>query len=137
MSSNVVHITIPSDLKYCKVLEILVRQLMKLEGFTMEQQDHVWLAYHEALINAIKHGNRHADDKRVKTSLAITVDAVRLTVEDEGEGFDPDTLSDCTDHENLCKSSGRGIHLMQHFMHELRFDAVPGKPVKVFMEYRR
>jgi hypothetical protein len=34
-------------------------------------------------------------------------------------GFDPDTLPDCCDPENLLKSSGRGIFMIRSFMDEL------------------
>ncbi len=43
-------------------------------------------------------------------------------IRDEGSGFDRSELPDPTDPENLLKSSGRGVMLMQTFMDEVIFN---------------
>ncbi len=99
------------------------------------------VAFHEALSNAIFHGNLEVSstlrekeesiyyrlaterrqmkpwsDRRVYVSVRMSrVEAV-FTIRDEGPGFDPTTLPDPTDPANLERVSGRGLLLIQTFM---------------------
>ena len=45
-----------------------------------------------------------------------------FVVRDEGPGFDPNSLPDPTDPENLLKPSGRGIMLIRTFMDAVSFN---------------
>lgn len=99
------------------------------------------VALHEALTNAILHGNlelssalRETDekeyyrlgverrklepycDRRVFVTGRFTQQEVAFVIRDEGNGFDPNTLPDPTDPSNLGKVSGRGLLLIQTFM---------------------
>jgi serine/threonine-protein kinase RsbW len=47
---------------------------------------------------------------------------IRVTIEDEGPGFNPEEVPDPTDFENLDKPSGRGIVLMRAFMDEVLYN---------------
>jgi CheY-like chemotaxis protein/anti-sigma regulatory factor (Ser/Thr protein kinase) len=101
----------------------------------------VGVALHEALTNAILHGNlelssdlRESDekefyrlavdrrtqdpyrDRRVYVTLTLTRQETSFVVRDEGPGFDPATLPDPTDPSNLGRVSGRGLLLIQTFM---------------------
>jgi len=84
-----------------------------------------WLgvAIRESVINAVRHGNQGDEAKRVHVEFTRLKDeagpGVAIRVRDEGSGFDPDTLPDCCDPENLLKSSGRGIFMIRSFMDEL------------------
>lgn len=99
------------------------------------------VALHEALTNAILHGNlelsssmRETDEKeyyrlsverrtlppfterRVMVTARFTRDELTFVIRDQGNGFDPNTLPDPTDPANLGKVSGRGLLLIQTFM---------------------
>jgi anti-sigma regulatory factor (Ser/Thr protein kinase) len=45
-----------------------------------------------------------------------------ITIRDEGPGFDPSSLPDPTDPENIGKISGRGLLLIRTFMDDVRFN---------------
>ena len=47
---------------------------------------------------------------------------VCFRIEDEGPGFDPDSIPDPTAPENLLKENGRGIFLMKSLSDELTFE---------------
>jgi anti-sigma regulatory factor (Ser/Thr protein kinase) len=49
-----------------------------------------------------------------------TGDEVMVLVRDEGKGFDPDSLPDPTEPENLERAYGRGMLLIRTFMDEVR-----------------
>jgi CheY-like chemotaxis protein/anti-sigma regulatory factor (Ser/Thr protein kinase) len=100
-------------------------------------------AIDEALLNALYHGNLEVEsslkeqddqafhklaDQRQRESpwcdrrITVTArfeDGVRIIIRDEGCGFDPASLPDPTDPENLIKASGRGLLLMRAFMDDV------------------
>lgn len=94
----------------------------------------VRLALEEALSNAFKHGNKNDPSKVVRLGCEIGRDRIVIDVEDEGEGFDPDSVPDPTEQENLEIPSGRGIVLMKSFMSQIEYEP-PGNRVR--MTFRR
>ena len=95
------------------------------------------LALEEALVNAIKHGNREDYGKLVTVEFAMApvVDPSELIVRvlDQGEGFEPEEIADPLAPENILKSSGRGIFFMRNFMDDvtLRRAAEGGMEVRM------
>jgi serine/threonine-protein kinase RsbW len=81
------------------------------------------IALREALANAIVHGNREDPRKRVFLTCRCTTDGeVYITVQDEGPGFEIDSLPDPTVPENRLRATGRGICLMKALMDEVHFE---------------
>ena len=79
-------------------------------------------ALHEALANAIMHGNHEDPRKLVCVACRCTTDGeVSLTVQDEGQGFDTAAVLDPTTAENRLLPHGRGIYLMKTLMDEVWF----------------
>jgi serine/threonine-protein kinase RsbW len=74
------------------------------------------LALEEAVINAIKHGNKLDPAKQVSIEAEISDAGVDIKVQDEGAGFNRDDVPDPTLDENLDKNSGRGILLIESYM---------------------
>ena len=80
-------------------------------------------AVREALANAIVHGNQEDRRKRAYVTCRCTTDGeVSITVQDQGQGFDPDAVPDPTAPENRLLTQGRGIYLMRTLMDEVRFE---------------
>ena len=82
----------------------------------------VHVGFEEALRNAMIHGNKSMAGKKVRIETQITDSFVQISVEDEGDGFDPDSLPDPTLDENLLKEGGRGVYLIRHLLDEVRFE---------------
>lgn len=81
------------------------------------------IALHEALANAIVHGNQEDPHKRVYVVCRWTPDGeVSITVQDEGRGFDSNAVPDPTSPENRQVNHGRGIYLMKTLMDEVHFE---------------
>jgi serine/threonine-protein kinase RsbW len=104
----------------------LVERLMRLiEGsHCITGEEHaVQLALREALNNAVVHGNRLDAHKLVHVRCRCKVGrGISLIVADQGQGFDPSTVSDSVTVENLEADHGRGIHLMKLAMDEVSFE---------------
>ena len=61
-------------------------------------------------------------NKRVRVMCRCNSDGeVRITVRDEGQGFQGDTVPDPTSPENRLSTHGRGIYLMRMLMDEVSF----------------
>jgi anti-sigma regulatory factor (Ser/Thr protein kinase) len=91
------------------------------EGLEGEGLENVDLALHEALANAIIHGNGSDPGKAVRIGVAVQPDGGMLViVKDSGSGFDPDRLPNPLEG-NLLAAHGRGIFLIKHLMDDVRF----------------
>ena len=94
----------------------------------------IHLAAEEAIVNAIVHGNKLDPHKRVLVDCLVTPVLVRVEITDEGAGFDPANVPDCTLDERLEVPSGRGVMLMRTFMTRIEYNA---KGNRVLMEKRK
>jgi len=89
-------ITIPSDTAEGRKVQDRIIGVMEKLGYPMRDVFAVRLALEEALVNAIKHGNRMDPSKSVKVECKIAEDRVQIAIEDEGPGFDVDAaLQSC------------------------------------------
>ena len=80
------------------------------------------LSLEEALVNAVKHGNKLDSAKLVHVQYRVTDQRADITIEDQGPGFNPSRLPDPTAEENLCRCCGRGILLMRAYMTNVVFN---------------
>jgi serine/threonine-protein kinase RsbW len=87
-------------------------------GFREAIVDHIGLAVHEIMTNAVIHGNRGNLHKKVVVTISRTPNKLKIEIADEGDGFDPDHLPDPLSPEGLLKGSGRGVYLARAFMDE-------------------
>src|SRR4051794_8144410 len=88
------------------------------------------ISLEEALINAIKHGNKLDPKKKVHIEARVSPQETEIIIEDEGPGFMRCDVPDPTAEENLLKCSGRGILLMETYMDQVEFSD-SGRRVKM------
>ncbi len=113
--------TIPSDTEAGrKILEEVLAHLA-LQQWPTGEVFAVHLAADEALVNAVVHGNKLDPAKRVRFRCRISAQKIRIEIQDEGAGFDPDSLPDPTSPCRLGCPSGRGVMLMRTFMSRVEF----------------
>jgi serine/threonine-protein kinase RsbW len=94
----------------------------------------VHLAVEEAIVNAIVHGNKLDPAKKVHVACEVSADRVLVSIADEGPGFNPAAIPDCTADERLEAPGGRGVMLMKSFMTRIDYNA---KGNAVELEKRR
>ena len=80
------------------------------------------LSLDEALANAIRHGNSNDPAKNITIEYTLTDEVFRVTVCDQGTGFDPNSLPDPRLDENLNRPCGRGVMLMRVYMTEVQYN---------------
>lgn len=115
---------IESDPNNCsKVIEVLLDQLT---GAKWPNKDTfaIHMAMEEAIMNAICHGNDRCQDKLVHVLIQIDDDSFYAKVTDEGCGFKLEDVPDPTEDENIEKTCGRGVMLIQHFVDTVTYNDV-------------
>ena len=114
-------VTIPSETAAGQKVQDRIIEQLEAADYPPRGVFGMRLALEEAIVNAIKHGNKFAAEKSVVVTYQMVDDLVTVTVTDEGAGFDPALVPDPTDDENLDKPSGRGIMLMQSFLNRVEY----------------
>ena len=114
-----VKLDLASRFEMLDVVQTVLVQLCHLAGFDEEAQHYMTVAVRESVVNAIKHGNRQDEAKRVFVEFTLHERAIEVQVRDEGDGFDPQAVPDPLAPENLLKAYGRGIFFMRQFMDEV------------------
>jgi serine/threonine-protein kinase RsbW len=107
-------------------IEKLAAEAATEAGFSQEEQDSLAIAVTELANNAIIHGNKRDPAKKVFVNIAVVDAEVRMTIRDQGKGFNPDTLSNPLDPENLLRESGRGVFIVRSLMDEVSYDFSQG-----------
>jgi serine/threonine-protein kinase RsbW len=104
--------------------QILTEMLDQLrhEGWEEQQLFGIHLAVEEALVNAIRHGNESDHKKCVHVCCKLSPSHFWVRIKDEGCGFVPDDVPDCTEPDRLETPSGRGIMLMRNFMTRVEYN---------------
>jgi serine/threonine-protein kinase RsbW len=103
------------------VLEYLMKRVEKL-GVVKSEQSNLFVALDEAFVNAVKHGNKFDTKKLVRIIAEVSKNEARFTIEDEGEGFDVNSIPDPLDPLNLFKASGRGVLFIYNIMDEVKYN---------------
>jgi serine/threonine-protein kinase RsbW len=82
----------------------------------------VRLAVDEALSNAIQHAHRDDPSRAVRIGSLVETEQILLVIEDDGPGFDPESIPDPRAPENRERPGGRGVFLMRHYMTWVRYN---------------
>jgi len=112
---------IPSDHKHQHQVQNAILEEVARRGFNSQSTFAIKLALEEAMINAVKHGNKLNPSKTVRIEAKISPTVAEIVIEDEGPGFDRKSVPDPTAEENLEKCSGRGILLMEAYMNRVEW----------------
>lgn len=117
--------TFYSDYQELEKLPELLDEMAAAFDLSDEVQARLMLVLSEAVTNAILHGNKL--EKRKKATLKTWVNfpdaRLYITVEDEGPGFNPGSIPNPLDEQNLLKPSGRGIYLMREYADAVSYNA--------------
>jgi serine/threonine-protein kinase RsbW len=105
-----------------QVTDLLLEQL-GVHGWPPADIFAIHLAAEEAIVNAIVHGNKLDPTKKVHVECEISTAVARISISDEGAGFDPASVPDCTVDERLEAPGGRGVMLMKSFMTSIEYNA--------------
>ena len=111
----------PSELENITRVERLIDEISSSYNLSSEVYGKISVAIIEAVNNAILHGNQLDINKKVKIGYDINDESISFVISDEGKGFDFSNIPDPTLPENLEKTHGRGIFLMNHLADDIEF----------------
>ena len=106
---------LPSTLQLSPLLEVLVEPV----GCEMTSQK-VELGLHEALVNAVRHGNSENPQKQLRVRRILTPNWLIWQVQDEGCGF-PSTARAAELPRSVDAQHGRGLFLIHQCFDDVRW----------------
>ena len=124
-------VRLPMDAKSVPLARGLLRQALEHLGVVEATIEEVVLALTEACANVVQHAGEH-----VLYEVAVSIDdrLCRISVVDDGEGFDPAALPEGDERTPL--EDGRGLLLMQALVDRLDFRHEPDGRHRVTLEKR-
>jgi serine/threonine-protein kinase RsbW len=123
--ARTVRLDIASRIEMLEMVQAVLAHLSGVVGFDDDASHYMSVAIRESVVNAIKHGNKGDENKRVLLVLTSHPGALEVRVQDQGQGFDPAAVPDPLAEENLLKADGRGIFFMRQFMDEVSYSFPP------------
>jgi serine/threonine-protein kinase RsbW len=120
-----IDITISSRFENIELVQVIAEHLCENAGVDDDGSHWIGMAVREAVANAIKHGNKLDVRKKVHATFLLSGPELEIKISDEGEGFDPEKVSDPLNPQNLMKTSGRGIFYMKTFMDQVQYSFNP------------
>ena len=130
---NKLEITIPSKVNNLHMVENFIESFTTTFNLSSKLLGKISLAVIEAFTNAIKYGNS-GDATKMVTVVAEKIDnQLKVTLSDEGEGFDYSIIPDPTIPENIDKESKRGLFLMEKLSDELIFENNGATVIMIFI----
>ena len=122
MVSNSRSVVVSSTLTAATEVYEQIVPMLQAYHFSEEDVFAIHLAMEEAVINAVKHGNRMAPNKTIKIDYDISPEKFEIRITDEGKGFDPASIPDPRYGDNLYKPAGRGMLLIRSFMDVVEYN---------------
>ncbi|TLX77194.1 ATP-binding protein [Labilibacter sediminis] len=111
-----------SDIKNISLVEKLIDDISVQFDIHADVYGKLLLAIVEGVNNAIVHGNKLDSNKDVELEYQVSDKVVEFVITDQGSGFDFTDIPDPTLPENVEKTHGRGIFLMNHLADDIDFE---------------
>jgi serine/threonine-protein kinase RsbW len=121
-TSELYTLQLPSKPESITQLETLIEQIADKHQVSEDTFANMMTCLNEIAINAIVHGNKLDESKKVIVNADVDAKRVIWTITDEGEGFDYDHLPDPTAEENLENLTGRGVFIVKQLADQCIFN---------------
>jgi len=100
-----------------------------------ERYPDILISLTEAVNNAIIHGNKEDETKKVKINMVGNASSLEVHVSDEGPGFDAEEVPDPTSPDNIECCGGRGVFIMTSLADRLSYRN-NGSTVEMYFKLR-
>lgn len=125
-------ISISSEINNIVKVENFIESFTEFFRLPSSLYGKISLSVIEAVNNAILSGNKRQKDKMITLIAEKTDTQFKVTISDEGEGFDYHVIPDPTLPDNIDKVAGRGLYLMKTLSDELIFENGGATVILVF-----
>lgn len=113
---------LPSKPESIVELENLIEDIADTYDVSEDTFANMMTCLNELVMNAIVHGNKLDESKKVIVNAEIDSKRIIWTVADEGPGFDYNNLPDPTAQENLESLTGRGVFIVKQLADQCIFN---------------
>jgi serine/threonine-protein kinase RsbW len=121
--ATLVTLRLPSDVNCIEeAVELVTRHCLAGHQATQTIRFRLRVVLSEALSNAIVRGNREDRTKWVEIRAELIPDSIRVHVTDEGPGFDPSSVPEPVQPEQLDEARGRGLFLIRKLVDAVQFN---------------
>jgi serine/threonine-protein kinase RsbW len=127
-------IKIPSSQDYLPDIDNFVEKILKDYGIEESKIADIAISVTEMVINCIVHGNQSDNSKLVTVDVSKVNSEVKISISDEGAGFNPDNVESPIEDKNLLKEVGRGIFITKSLMDDVQFESLPDKGTRVILK---
>jgi serine/threonine-protein kinase RsbW len=122
-----VTLTCNTDLRFIDLIQVVGSELLKHMNFSPADGERLWLANHEGIGNAMRHGNKLDKRKPIQVTFTPLAQRLEIRIKDSGQGVDLDRLPNPNLSENLLKPCGRGVYFMKQVMDSVVMETIPGE----------
>ena len=135
-TENTIEVSIGSALEYLDLVQLVTDCITRFMEFDEDSSHWIGMSVRESVTNAIQHGNKLDQNKKVDIRFKVSPEQLDVYVTDQGNGFRIEDLPSPLDPENLLKPSGRGIFYIQSFMDSVEFRKLSRGGMEVHMVKR-
>ncbi len=134
-SQPVYRISLSSSPKNIGKVENFLKKVNQAVHLDEIQMHKLMVSLTEAVNNAIVHGNKSDEKKKVAIVCEILPGWLLFLITDEGGGFNAEKVKNPLSKRNLMKESGRGIFLMRTLMDKVEFESLnKGMQVRLWLD---
>lgn len=125
VGSKTVEVTLETAWQTIDLAQAISEGIAQSAGFEDDEVHKIGMSVREGIINAIHYGNRMQREKSVFLNFEFEPQRLVIHMIDQGKGFEASHVEDPLAEENLMKTSGRGLLIVQAFMDEMRIGRGP------------
>ncbi len=128
-------LSVQSERKNILQVESFIQAIPECRALDETAYYNMLIAVTEAVNNAIIHGNKCDPCKTASLTVTTSDTEILFTVQDEGHGFDPSSVADPRDPENLLREGGRGVFLIHSLVSAVHYQQLPqGMQVSILVK---
>ena len=128
---------VPTALASALAIPAYMRDLARALDFPRIVSDrNIPLTVHELIRNSITHGNQNRENTSVTVRASVSLQALTIEIEDEGDGFNPKRIGEMQPEHFSKDGSGKGLFLVRRFSDDVRYEK-GGRLVRVTFQVIR
>ena len=122
-AATLVTLRLPSDVSCIEeAVELVTRHCLAGQQALPRTRFRLQVVLSEALSNAIVCGNQQDQSKWVDVRAELFADVIKVSVTDQGAGFNPNAVPEPIGPARLEESCGRGLYLIKKLVDSVQFN---------------
>lgn len=135
---TVFRLTLHSNPKHIGRVETFLHKINRVAHLDEIELHKLMVSLTEAVNNAIIHGNKMDESKKVMILCELLPGWLMVSVTDEGKGFKPGEVRNPLKKKNLLRENGRGIFLMRTLMDKVEYEVgKSGVEVQLWLDLKK